>query len=112
MSTSTHHAADHGHEHHPTGWRRFVYSTNHKDIGTMYLIFAVVAGLIGGLFSVIMRAELQTPGAQLLLDSSGGAPAACKLLLAAACDLERCSAASPSASITQSAAARRVRGCG
>ena len=49
------HAADHGHDHHPTGWRRFVYSTNHKDIGTMYLFFAICAGLVGTLFSIMMR---------------------------------------------------------
>ena len=30
------------------GWRRYVYSTNHKDIGTMYLVFALDRGLIGG----------------------------------------------------------------
>ncbi len=58
---------DHGdHAHHPTGWRRWVYSTNHKDIGTMYLIFAVCAGLIGGLMSVLMRAELMYPGDGIL----------------------------------------------
>ncbi len=55
---------DHGHGH-PTGWRRWVYSTNHKDIGTMYLIFAIVGGLIGGALSIGMRMELMAPGMQV-----------------------------------------------
>ncbi|MCP5412531.1 MAG: cytochrome c oxidase subunit I [Alphaproteobacteria bacterium] len=58
-----HHPGDHAH--HPTGWRRYVYSTNHKDIGTMYLIFAICAGVIGGFFSMMMRAELMFPGLQV-----------------------------------------------
>jgi cytochrome c oxidase subunit 1 len=57
----------HGHDDHtPTGWRRYVYSTNHKDIGTMYLVFSVIAGLIGGAFSVYMRMELMEPGVQYM----------------------------------------------
>ena len=43
--------------HNPTGWKRWAYSTNHKAIGTMYLIFAIIAGVIGSVFSVIMRME-------------------------------------------------------
>ena len=50
------------------GWRRYLYSTNHKDIGTMYIIFAVAAGLIGGFLSLLMRLELFDPGLQLVDD--------------------------------------------
>jgi cytochrome c oxidase subunit 1 len=61
-----HSYAAHGEaEHHPTGWRRYAYSTNHKDIGSMYLVFAIVAGIIGALLSVAIRWELQEPGIQL-----------------------------------------------
>jgi cytochrome c oxidase subunit 1 len=58
-----HAADDHSHDM-PTGWVRYVYSTNHKDIGTLYLIFAIMAGLVGGFLSVAMRMELQEPGLQ------------------------------------------------
>ncbi|MEY4682552.1 MAG: cytochrome c oxidase subunit I [Alphaproteobacteria bacterium] len=61
-----HHDDHHGH--HPTGWRRWAYSTNHKDIGTMYLVFSIFAALLGGAFSVWMRMELQSPGMQYFSD--------------------------------------------
>ena len=60
------HATHDHHEEHPTGWRRYVYSTNHKDIGTMYLIFAIVAGIIGGAMSIVFRMELSEPGDGIL----------------------------------------------
>src|SRR4051794_23302692 len=58
----------HAHDDHPHGWRRFVYSTNHKDIGTMYLIFAICAGIVGATLSILMRLELMEPGLQYFKD--------------------------------------------
>ena len=59
------HAHDHGHDH-PTGWRRWLYATNHKDIGTMYLWFSFTMFLIGGVNALLLRSELFQPGLQIL----------------------------------------------
>ena len=56
----------------PNFFRRWLMSTNHKDIGTLYLIFASTAGIIGGIFSVLMRYQLMTPDGQLFCEQSSG----------------------------------------
>ena len=62
MATDTQHP-DH---HTPKGWKRWLLSTNHKDIGSMYLVLSIAAGIIGGLFSLLFRLELASPGIGIL----------------------------------------------
>ena len=70
MSAVIDHHAGHGHDDHhhhaPTGWQRWVYATNHKDIGTLYLLFSFAMLIFGGMLAMGIRAELFKPGLQLV----------------------------------------------
>lgn len=52
--------------HHPTGIKRWLFTTNHKDIGTLYLWFSFIMLLIGGSMAMVIRAELFEPGMQFV----------------------------------------------
>jgi len=54
--------ADHGHGPQLTGWRRWAFTTNHQEIGLMYLWTAFFFFIVGGILAMIMRGELATPG--------------------------------------------------
>ncbi|HET9733651.1 MAG TPA: cbb3-type cytochrome c oxidase subunit I, partial [Burkholderiales bacterium] len=65
------HAHGHGHEHGDhhggySGLMRWITTTNHKDIGTMYLWFSFIMFMVGGVMALVIRAELFSPGLQIV----------------------------------------------
>src|SRR5690554_4454677 len=66
MSHATTMTPDDHHADQPTGLKRWLLTTNHKEIGSLYLIFSLSAFIVGGAMAMIVRAELFIPGLQLV----------------------------------------------
>src|SRR5450631_4221729 len=67
MAYTDHAAAHDDHAHGPPkGFMRWVRTTNHKDIGTLYLVFSGIMFFVGGTMAMLIRAELFKPGLQFL----------------------------------------------
>ena len=64
-------AAAHAHDHHPGFFTRWFCSTNHKDIGVLYIITAGIMGFVSVAFTMYMRLELMDPGVQYMVTADG-----------------------------------------